>query len=155
MWRLNKNIFAQSSRWDFSRSKISRKSVPLYNLPCRFSDYRVLISSSGWVKTDDENKEEEKPRSTKLLEVCHSLGGGLRIPRVPPFDSIASYLSLDSRRSYLPPDFIPLSSLRASLLGPNLPEIPGRTARSGMSNLYQHLRSYKRQSEFVLNSNLI
>lgn len=77
----------------------------------------------------DGREGDARGRGIELLEVRHSLRGGLRIPRVPPFDSIASYPGL-WQSSYLPPDSSPrpFSTLSLFPFGRNLPEIPGRTA---------------------------
>jgi len=119
--------------------------APPFRLPCRFSDYRALISTSGQVKLDDhEDEERRKGKSAlgarergvgamypvELLGVRHSLRGGLRIPGVPPFDPIASYPGLSPAYVFTP-DFF--STPSHSRVPPSLHHRFLRTKSSGDS----------------------
>lgn len=79
----------------------------------------TLISSCRQVRLGRRTEEETSgiPGHRKPLGVRHSLRDGLRIPRVPLFDSIASYPSAvarsHSRHAYLP---LLISSLSISFL---------------------------------------
>lgn len=79
----------------------------------------TLISSCRQVRLGRRTEEETSgiPGYRKPLGVRHSLRDGLRIPRVPLFDSIASYPSAlarsHSRHAYLP---LLISSLSISFL---------------------------------------
>jgi len=106
--------------------------APPFRLPCRFSDYRALISTSGQIKLDDHDdddddddaEERRKGKSAlgarergvgvvypvELLGVRHSFRGGLRIPGVPPFDPIASCPGLPPAYVFTPISSPPLAS---------------------------------------------
>lgn len=77
----------------------------------------TLISSSRQVRLGRRTEEETSgiPGHRKPLGVRHSLRDGLRIPRVPLFDSIASYPSALARsltpRVFTSTDFFPLDLL--------------------------------------------
>jgi len=143
--------------------------APPFRLPCRFSDYRALISTSGQIKLDDHDdddddddaEERRKGKSAlgarergvgvvypvELLGVRHSFRGGLRIPGVPPFDPIASCPGLPPAYVFTPdffspPRVPPARRLIIGFHGRNLPEIPRRTAIA----LYPRLRNYRQRS---------
>lgn len=77
----------------------------------------TLISSSRQVRLGRRTEEETSsiPGHRKPLGVRHSLRDGLRIPRVPLFDSIASYPSALARsltpRVFTSTDFFPFDLL--------------------------------------------
>lgn len=110
-----------------SRRKVSlprKRKIPLPSFFFFFvssadSAITTLISSCRQVRLGRRTEEETSgiPGHRKPLGVRHSLRDGLRIPRVPLFDSIASYPSAlarsHSRHAYLP---LLISSLSISFL---------------------------------------
>lgn len=102
----------------------------------------TLISSSRQVRLGRRTEEETTgiPGHRKPLGVRHSLRDGLRIPRVPLFDSIASYPSALARsltpRVFTSTDFFPLDLLS----GKSVEGVPPTYCNPTFSSSYKTLK---------------
>lgn len=101
----------------------------------------TLISRSRQVRLGRRTEEETTgiPGHRKPLGVRHSLRDGLRIPRVPLFDSIASYPSALARsltpRVFTSTDFFPLDLLS----GKSVEGVPSTYCNPTFSSSYKTL----------------
>lgn len=102
----------------------------------------TLISSSRQVRLGRRTEEETTgiPGHRKPLGVRHSLRDGLRIPRVPLFDSIASYPSALARsltpHVFTSTDFFPLDLLS----GKSVEGVPPTYCNPTFSSSYKTLK---------------
>lgn len=133
---------------DCSRRKVSlprKRKVPLsffFFVSSADSAITTLISRSRQVRLGRRTEEETTgiPGHRKPLGVRHSLRDGLRIPRVPLFDSIASYPSALARsltpRVFTSTDFFPLDLLS----GKSVEGVPSTYCNPTFSSSYKTLK---------------
>jgi len=152
-----------SSAQDVGGGRRGGWKAPPFRLPCRFSDYRALISTSGQLDDNDDNDERRKGKSALGARERNCRGFAIHLVADCGFRefhrSIRLLLTLDSHPlTYLPPDFFPLPlpaprRLIIGFHGRNLPEIPRRTAIA-VSALYPRLRNYGQRSGLAPDSSL-